>query len=123
MIRLGLAAVLAVALIRVTQSASASEADTGRARFATCAVCHGTTAGARGMGPSLFGVVGRRAGQFSAPAPSPALANSGKVWTVQELDRFLASPARAIPGNRMAFAGISDPAKRRAIIDYLVSLK
>lgn len=49
--------------------------------------------------------------------------SSGKVWTEANLDEFLTSPAKAIPGNKMAFAGVKDAGKRKEIIAYLASLK
>jgi cytochrome c len=41
------------------------------------------------------------------------------VWTARTLDRFLANPARTVPGTSMTYAGVPDPAERRALIAYL----
>jgi cytochrome c len=48
---------------------------------------------------------------------------SGVVWDRDTLDRFLARPNDVVPGNRMSFAGVSQPAKRAAIIEYLAAPK
>ena len=93
------------------------------AAFAVCTACHTVSAdGSNGMGPNLRGVIGRRAGTAKGFSYSPAMNNAGIIWTAEQLDAFIASPGRAIPGNFMALPGIQDPAKREAIIDYLISL-
>ena len=90
------------------------------ASFAVCLGCHTVSAGAPNLaGPNLHGVAGRAAGSLRLFAFSTAMSNSGIVWTRDELDRFLASPATRVPGTSMTFAGIDDPATRGEIIDYL----
>ncbi|MBA3812642.1 MAG: c-type cytochrome [Caulobacteraceae bacterium] len=81
-----------------------------------CAMCH--LAGGGGQGPSLKGVYARKAGAAPGFHYSAALAGSGLTWTAVELDRFLAGPAKAVPGTAMAVA-VSDPARRRDLIAYL----
>lgn len=103
--------------------AQAGPADVGRAAFASCAACHATTPGTKKLGPSLFGVVGRKAGAVSGSNPSPALSKSGKVWTSAALDAFIAAPAKTIPGVRMPYPGMADAAKRKALVAYLATLK
>ena len=76
-----------------------------------------------GVGPSLAGVVGRKAGTLAGFSFSEALKGSGKTWDEATLDAFLTSPMAAVPGTRMTYAGQSDPAKRRDVIDYLGTLK
>ncbi|BBK45114.1 hypothetical protein STVA_51340 [Allostella vacuolata] len=70
-------------------------------------------------GPSLHGLLGRPAGTLAGFAFSPALRHSGIVWDEAVLDRFLADPRRAVPGNRMAFPGVRRAEDRRALIDFL----
>jgi len=123
---LGAAGLLAIALVGGASDPATADSPLvaqGQKAFAACAACHGTAKGERKLGPTLFGVVGRKAGSIKAPAPSPALANSGKTWTTAELDAFLASPRKAIPGNRMPYGGMPDPKQRKAVIQYLATLK
>lgn len=87
-----------------------------------CAACHSTASGRNGVGPSLAGVVSRRAGSMEGFASSPALRTSGIVWDTAQLDRYLAAPARAVPGTRMPLA-VPDATQRAAIIRYLATLK
>lgn len=103
--------------------AASGDVDAGHKAFAACAACHGTTAGARKLGPTLFGVVGRKAGTVAGFNSSPALAKSGKTWTPDQLDAFIANPRKAVPGTRMPYAGMRDAAQRKALIAYLATLK
>lgn len=104
----------------MTQTANARPAE-----FAQCAICHNDAAGAPNkMGPNLFGIVGTKAGEHAAGfSYSPAMKSSGLLWDRATLDRYLEYPAKLVPGTRMAFAGQKDPAKRKAIIDYLETLR
>lgn len=92
------------------------------AAFAACASCHSVEPGqTRGAGPSLHGIVGRTAGEAEGFAYSRAMEQSGLVWTPETLDRFLAAPTEVVPGTRMV-TKLTDPARRQAVIDYLVTL-
>ena len=106
-------------------SAAATTADTGGkpAVFAQCAVCHSTEAGKNGVGPSLAGIVGRKAGSVAGFAYSDANKNSGLTWDEKTLDTYLTNPMKMVPGTKMTFAGLPDAAKRKEVIDYLKTLK
>lgn len=95
----------------------------GKTAFQSCAACHSVQPGVSRLGPSLAGIVGKPAAQAEGFRYSPAMAAAKKLrWDRKTLDAFIAAPRTALPGTTMAFAGVSDPAKRRAIIDYLQSL-
>jgi cytochrome c2 len=87
----------------------------------TCGGCHKAIDGAtHSYGPDLAGIVGSPVA--SAPgfsAYTPALKSLQGKWTRERLDSFLASPQKTAPGTAMTFTGVSDPAQRAAIIDYL----
>lgn len=88
--------------------------------FAPCKVCHSIAKGAKsGLGPALNGVVGRKAGSVAGFNYSPAMKAYGKLWTPALLDAYLANPRAAVPGNRMIYPGLKDPAKRAALIQWL----
>ena len=92
--------------------------------FKRCAICHtATRGGANGVGPNLFGVAGTKAGAVPGYAFSPALKNSGVVWTEANLIKWVAGPARMVPGNKMPFAGITSKKQQADVAAYLETLK
>lgn len=91
--------------------------------FAPCISCHSVKPGVNGVGPSLHGVVGRKAASGAGYAYSDALKTAGLTWDEATLDKWLAGPMKLAPGTKMVFPGITDPARRKAAIDYLVTLK
>lgn len=99
-------------------------AQMGEAIFRRCVACHTVDKGGRnGVGPNLHGVVGRAVGSHPGFAYSPAMRAKGGVWDEAALDTYLKAPAQALPGGRMAFAGIPEAAERRAVILYLAAQK
>jgi cytochrome c len=97
-------------------------AATKPAEFAQCSACHSTERGKNGIGPSLAGVYGTKAGAVPGYDFSDAMRNSGLTWNQGTLDRFLTDPKGVIPGTKMTFPGLKDPAKRAAVIAYLKSI-
>lgn len=92
--------------------------------FKPCKACHKVEAGANGIGPSLHGVAGSKAGTVAAGFKySPALTGSGKTWDDASLAAYIANPKDAIPGNKMLFAGVKSPADVAALVEYLKTLK
>ncbi|HYD24779.1 MAG TPA: c-type cytochrome [Croceibacterium sp.] len=92
------------------------------AEFAVCAACHSTEPGKNGIGPTLAGVFGARAGHVAAFDYSEAMENSALTWNQANLDRYLADPKGVVPGTKMAYPGLKDAAKRQAMIAYLRTL-
>ena len=62
---------------------------------------------------------GRKAGTLADFRYSPALKRSGITWTAQTLDAYLADPQKAVPANRMPYAGLADASDRADLIAYL----
>jgi len=107
-----------------TASASPTAAPTTAAvaepaAFAVCKACHSVEPGKNGIGPSLAGIFGEKAGLVPGFDFSDAMKNSGLTWNQATLDRYLTDPRGVVPGTKMAFGGVADAAKRQAIIDYL----
>jgi len=90
---------------------------------AHCAACHSRTGVAKGYAPYLMGVVGRRAGTAPGFAYSPALKNSGIVWTEDNLMKWIENAPALVPGTPMPHVSISDPPERYYIVAYLKSVR
>lgn len=87
-----------------------------------CQACHAIKPGASALlGPNLAGVVGRKAGSTDFRY-SPALKATNIKWNVASLDQFLTKPSKLVPGTRMVLS-VTDPAQRKAIIDYLATVR
>ncbi len=98
------------------------DAEHGKTIFKACAACHATDH-ANGVGPGLEGLVGRTAGTVPGFRYSNAMKKSGIVWDAKPLDAYLESPQKAVPGNRMPFAGLNNPTDRTDLFAYLATLK
>jgi len=124
-----LAACAATALPARAQSTptpedQAQQVARGKAVFESqCSICHSAEEGRNKTGPSLFSVVGRRAGRVEGFAYSDANRNSGVVWTVETLDLYLTRPKGVVPHNAMTYGGIQDAGKRADLIAYLATLR
>lgn len=102
---------------------AAAPADARPAAYAQCVSCHVVEAGKNGLGPSLAGVFGRKAGAGAGFVYSEAMKASGLTWDEATLDTYLAAPMKTVPGTKMTYAGLSDAAKRQELIAYLKTLK
>ncbi len=98
-------------------------ADAAPADFAQCKSCHAVAAGQNGVGPSLAGVFGRKAGLAPGYAYSDVVKGLGLTWDEANLDRWLENPMKMAPGTKMGFGGLADKARRQAMIAYLKTLK
>lgn len=97
------------------------DAAKGATAFITCKTCHAVEVGVNKIGPSLHAIVGRSAGTIAGFNYTAANKNSGITWTEEKLFQYLESPARIVPGTKMAYAGLKDPQKRADVIAYLKS--
>ncbi len=105
--------------IASTASVRAADVEKGKAVFEQCAACHALDGTGDYDGPTLKGVIGRKAGSLEDYRYSAAMKRSDVVWDAVTLDEYVADPQAFIPGNRMAFAGISDKTQRDDLIAFL----
>ena len=91
----------------------------GKTVSAKCMVCHTFEPGKNKIGPSLAGVVGRKAGLLPDFNYSSAMKGSGLTWDAATLDRYLTAPRTVVPGTKMIFAGLPNAADRANIIAFL----
>lgn len=89
----------------------------------TCAGCHFVARGVDGpRRPNLWGIVGRRKAAEKNVEYSSGLREAGGEWTYEELNLFITSPARTLPGTDMIFPGLPEEEKRVDLIAYLRTL-
>jgi cytochrome c len=111
-----------IAVLMASGAAWAQEAGdpaAGEKVFNQCKACHTLQEGQNRVGPSLKGVVGRKAGEVAGFNYSAPMKSSNMTWTPENLDKYLADPKSFIPGNKMAFAGLKKPEDRANVIAYL----
>jgi len=113
----GITILLASALVAHAQGAG--DAQRGAQVFAQCKVCHSLEAGKNMLGPSLHGLLGRKAGSVPGYAYSPAMKNANVTWDDDTLSKYLADPKAFIPGDKMVFPGVKDPSKLGDLLAYL----
>lgn len=120
-----LAIVTALAATNLAAGAAfaGGDAAAGEKVFRKCKACHSTEAGKNKIGPSLHGVIGRKAGTEEGYKYSSAMANSGLVWNEETLDKYLEKPRDVVPGTKMTFAGLRKEQDRQDVIAYLETLK
>ena len=89
-----------------------------------CKGCHDLDAGQGRQGRIvLWQVAGRDRAGLAEASYSPALKAAGGSWTPENLDQFLANPQLAVPGTSMPFEGMTDPALRKELVDFLGKLR
>ena len=102
-----------------TVSVSAADAVKGAKVFRKCKSCHTMEVGKRRLGPTLAGVIGRKAGAVEKVKYSKAMAGSDIVWDDANLAGFLKAPRKFMKGTKMAFPGLRKPADIENLLAYL----
>ena len=64
----------------------------------------------------LAGVYGTKSGEIPGYAFSDAMKAAKLTWDDATLDTYLTNPMKMVPGTKMTFAGLSDPAKRKDVV-------
>jgi cytochrome c len=95
----------------------------GEKVFAVCKTCHSPEQGKNMVGPSLWNVHDRPAGQVAGFNYTAANKNSGITWSNEKLFQYLENPQRVVPGTKMTYTGVKDAQKRADLIAYLDTLK
>src|SRR5262245_18646944 len=100
-------------------AAQTGDAENGKDLFKVCRPCHQVGPGARnGIGPTLNGIVGSKAGTIAGFTFSEANKEAGPkglLWTEDNLFRYLENPAAFMQGNKMTYAGTKNDTDRRDV--------
>lgn len=122
MIRIGLIPVLVIGWSLLPGMVHAQDAAVGERLFRQrCGACHTVQAGQNRAGPTLAGIVDRKAGSVEGARYSQAMRDAGITWDAARLDTYLGNPRAMVPGTSMTVA-VPGAADRASIIAYLVSL-
>ncbi|HEV2747654.1 MAG TPA: c-type cytochrome [Allosphingosinicella sp.] len=92
----------------------------GEQVFKKCAACHTAAAGApNGLGPNLYGTMGKPLAHVPGFPYSDALKSKGGNWDWEAMSQWLKSPKSFAPGTKMTFAGLSKPEDRANLMAWL----
>ncbi len=111
--------ILVAVICALAADIARADASRGEKLFEECRACHAVERRVNEVGPSLHGVFGRRAGALGDFRYSTALKKSGIIWTRQTMDAYVVDPQKAVPANRMPYAGMADARDRADLIDYM----
>ena len=94
----------------------------GEKVFGKCAACHTINqGGANGIGPNLWGALGKPHGHVAGFAYSDALKSIPGNWDWEGMNAWLTSPRKYAPGTKMTFAGLGKAEDRANLMVYLNS--
>jgi len=108
-----------IVLTLASGTAVATDANKGKKVFNKCKACHTMKAGKNKIGPSLHGIMGRKAASVPKFKYSKAMKASGLTWDDKTLRKFLKKPKKLVKGTRMSFAGIKKQKQMDNLMAYL----
>jgi cytochrome c len=99
---------------------AAADPALGEQVFKKCTACHtADQGGANGLGPNLWGIMGKPHASIPGFAYSDALKSKPGNWDWESMSAWLKSPKGYAPGTKMTFAGLSKPEDRANVIAFL----
>jgi len=98
----------------------AQDAVAGEKVFAVCKACHQIGENAKNVvGPTLNGLIGRKAGSVPGYSYSVANKDSGITWDESTFREYIKDPKAKIPGTKMIYAGLKDEQRTTDLIAFL----
>jgi cytochrome c len=116
-------AALAAGLV-ATPALAEGDAANGEKIFVKCKACHENEKGVNKVGPTLKGIVGRKAASVEGYNYSDAMKAKGAegvVWDEATLAAYLPDPKAFVPKTKMTFPGLKKPEEVADIIAFLKS--
>jgi len=121
--RAAMATLTAAAILVSGAALAAGDAAKGKKVFNKCKACHALEKGKNKIGPSLCGVVGRKAGEAAKFNYSSDMKKSGLTWDEATLDKFLENPRKTVKKTKMSFAGLNKASDRADVIAFIKDCK
>lgn len=114
---------IGVAALAWVLGATAAHADGDAAKgakvFTKCKTCHEIATAKNKVGPTLQGVIGRKAGTVEGFKYSEAMTGSGVTWDAVTIAEYVANPKKFIAGNKMAFVGLKKEDEVEDLVAYI----
>ncbi len=114
-------AIIGVIAAVAAGSAQAADLDAGKKIFRQCMACHSFQEGKNGVGPSLYGLVGRPSATVEGFRYSEAMKNANLVWSKDNLERYLRDPGGTLPGVKMVFKGLTKQSDIDNVLAFIQS--
>ena len=119
------------ALLAAGPALAAGDTANGMRIFKKCKACHNLAKNKHKVGPTLVGLIGRKAGTakdakgklYRYSKAMKAAGEGGIVWNADNLQKFLTKPKKFVPKTKMTFPGLKKPADRSDVIAYIKSQK
>lgn len=110
----------AAAEVPIATLLASADVAKGEKVFAKCSSCHSiASGGANGIGPNLYGVLGKPHASVAGFAYSDSLKSKSGPWTFEEMNKWLTSPKAYAEGTKMSFAGLGKPEDRANLMAYM----
>jgi len=108
-------------LLAVGSAAHAADGDVekGKQAFNKCKACHSLDEGKNLIGPSLHGIMGRKAGTVAKFSYSKGMAELGVTWDEANMRKYLENPKGMVPNTKMIFVGIKKESEMDDLMAYL----
>lgn len=118
-----------VAMLATGPAIAAGDTANGMRVFKKCKACHNLAKNKHKVGPTLVGLIGRKAGTakdakgklFRYSKAMKSAGSDGVVWNDENLEKFLTKPKKFIPKTKMTFAGLKKANDRTDVIAYIKS--
>lgn len=110
----------AAAEVPIATLLASADVAKGEKVFAKCSSCHSiNSGGANGIGPNLYGVMGKPHASVAGFAYSDALKSKSGPWTFEEMNKWLTSPKAYADGTKMSFAGLFKAEDRANLMAWM----